>query len=175
MRKYLKSQVGRLWNDIWSDIAATHDVRNYSDLEFRDAIKQRVYFDVVVDENGMLDRNGGRLFAWRGYTFYVDSDGILKSLPQDKRYRYQKPSSKIVRLNGLEYYNHENIWYEVVTEPATKHRSSWFGDYYHDAFGFHVGTAHRTYNEDVVVTKKKQCGKKTIKKINKYLESKQDA
>lgn len=169
MRKYLKSQVGRLWNDIWSDIAAAHDVRNYSDLEFREAIKGQVYFDVIINEDGMYDRKGGRLFAWRGIKFYVDENGILKALPQDKRYRYQKPESKIVRLNGLEYYNHDGIWYEVVTEPSKKYRSMWFGDYYHDVFGFRFGTAHRTYNEDVIITKKKQCGKKIIKKINKHL------
>mgnify|MGYP006055029247 CR=1 FL=1 len=104
MRKYLKSQVGRPWNDIWSDIAATHDVRNYGDMEFREAVKGRVYFDVIINEDGMYDRKGGRLFAWRGDTLYVDADGILKTLPQDKRYRHQKPESKIVRFNGLEYY-----------------------------------------------------------------------
>ena len=98
MHKYLKAQVGRPWNDIWSEIAATHDVRNYSDAEFRDALKGRVHFDVYINEDGMYDRKGGRLYSYRTDEYYVDENGILKVVPKDNRYRYTPPESKICLL-----------------------------------------------------------------------------
>lgn len=178
MHKYLKAQVGRPWNDVWADIAATHDVRNYGEAQFREAAKDEVYFDVYLTEDGMFDRKGGRLYSYRRDTFYVDEDGILKALPQDKRYRYTPPESKIVRLNGLEYYKYDGIWYEVVSRPLKEIRSiklDWLPSlrmYYKDIFGVYHDECQRTYNESIALVSKRQVGKRVIRRINKFLESK---
>lgn len=176
MRKYLKSQVGRKWDDVWSDIAATHDVRNYSDAEFRDAIKSWVHFDVVINEDGMYDRKGGRLYSYRTDEYYVDENGILKIIPKNKRYRYSPPKSKFVRFNGFEYYKHEGLWYEVVTKSVKDiHRlptENWFKFSYVDAFGVPYYNAFSHYKEESVVVTKRAVGKRVIRKINQFLESK---
>lgn len=180
MRKYLKSQVGRPWNDVWADIAATHDVRNYSDAQFREEVKDLVYFDVYINEDGMFDRHGGRIFSYRCGTYYVDAEGILKAIPQDKRYRHVPPESKIIRINGLEYYKHDGIWYEVVTKPLSEIRKinlNWMPGYseryfFKDAFGYYPDECDMYYHEKVACISKRQVGKRVINRINKFLESK---
>lgn len=176
---YLKAQVGRKWDDIWSDIAAMYDIRNYSDAEFRKQIKDEVYFDVTLDEKGMYDRVGGNIRACGRAKYYVDlNDGILKILPQDKRYRYTPPKSKIVRFNGFEYYKHDGIWYEVVSKPLSEiHRInlSWMPEYNHryiykDSFGNEIYDCSAAYNESVALVSKRQVGKKVVRRINDFLE-----
>lgn len=178
MRKYLKSQVGKHWNDVWSDIAATHDVRNYNEAEFRKWAKDYVYFDVYIDEDGVYQRDVGRIHTWRSPGLYVDMEsGILKLLPNDRRYRRQKQESKIVRIDGGEYYKHEGIWYEVVTQPIPQAKmvNDWLSRYsmmyYGDAFGNAYYNATGIYKEPVIVKSKRQVGKRVIRRINKYLES----
>lgn len=175
LKNFIKAQVGRTWDEVWSEISENNDWRVASEDAFRESFKEKIRFDVYVDENGDFQSVDWRGMVWSQWsdTFYVEKDtGILKYIPKTKKRRYIPRESNIVHLNGLEYFKHEGLWYEVVTVSFKEFENYW---YYHwktgDAFNIPSYEAYRYYNEAVRVIRKKQVGKKMIRKINDYLES----
>lgn len=173
MKATLKSCVGQVWEDVWSKISEENDYRVFTEDIFRKEFRDKVRFDVYIDEDGnfqSVDWTG--MTRW-GDTFYVEKDThILKYIPKTKKRRYVPRESNIVHLNGIEYFKHEGLWYEVVTVSFKEFDNYWN---YHwntgDAFSVPSYEAYRYYNEAVRVIRKKQVGKKMIRKINDYLES----
>lgn len=119
--KILRAQVGRPWNDVFSDICR--------DLPFSSSHwKVRDYMSWMVDANCSRDRDGTLLngfgYPVGGGDLYVDPDsGLLlhmedgpKRLPRTQQLPYElidnpeDPSSKFARLAG--------VWYKVRIAQA---------------------------------------------------------
>lgn len=67
LRRWLESQVGRKWDDVWSDLCQRHDRRKWANWKLIEHVKQGVktqptswqrghWWALVVDENGILCR-----------------------------------------------------------------------------------------------------------------------
>jgi len=112
LERWLRSQAGRPWNDVWSEICQVSSLHSGSTRNLRDAVERRVDLHTCLDEDGTLRVNG------RGYEpcgSYVDPDGILRHAERRPRHRRKRtvnedardcgPSRGLRRIDGL--------WYEV--------------------------------------------------------------
>lgn len=163
LRKYLISSCGRPWNDVYSEIAINIGRKHSEGLRH---IKE-AHIDVAThtyrDSNGDIwecDKDGehkiGR-YAWRE-TFYVEPEtGILRCIPvKSHRYRGKSEDPDVIPLDaGTEYRRINGIWYwQQFTEEVVK---------------VFTGTVRGTkYYKDtivIVVVKKRQLGKKELKRL----------
>ncbi len=175
MKATLKAHVGQVWEDVWAKISSENDYRVFTEDVFREEFREKVKFDVYVDDNGDFQSVNWVNMVWSQWsdTFYVEKGTrILKYIPKTKKRRYVPRESNIVSMNNFEYYKHDGLWYEVQTVSLTAFDRHW--KYYWgggDAFGTSPYERYQTYNEDVMVIRKRQVGKKVIRKINDQLES----
>jgi hypothetical protein len=113
LRRYLRKQVGRPWNDVWSEICENN--KDYMGEHLKLHVEWEVITDCWLDENGELTGERGWLF-YRPRLYVHPTTGIL-SFSQGKTYKSKKPEVRIVEMDGMEYYLHEDIWYRVKTNP----------------------------------------------------------
>lgn len=120
VKRYLRSQVGRLWNDVFSDICAVNDPRSKTQYDLREYIRYAVHTNVVLVDGEPQDTDGHSI--WRDHWVHPDT-GILMAAPEYKRRRWsgwrkkfdQVPidaTQKYVRVKGL--------WYLVTFAPFTR-------------------------------------------------------
>jgi hypothetical protein len=142
LRRYLGRQVGRPWNDVYSEISATlapgHTVKEHVRQHIDDFVARKI----TVGCNGELIHVSGRLFGaqhipWR-QDYYVDpNDGILKDSAQlwkalnvDPRpWRKRKPEAdpNIRRLDEMhELRCVDGVWYEIEFHAAPESQASVF-------------------------------------------------
>lgn len=107
---YLESQVGRRWDDIWSEICAHADSRNIRGYHLR----QHVKFAVELHPE---TRRWGR---YEG--LYVDSEGILRNGRRPtrteirRRWRDFKPTTRLGTENPDFWYEKvDGFWYSFET------------------------------------------------------------
>lgn len=135
LRRFLRSNVGRPWNDIWSEICQHN--QDHMGQHLRNHVEGFVYLNVTRQDGNLYSDTGYRINSWSS-VFYVDpDDGILRFIPKPPRKR-TKRISKFVEVNGQKYFYHEGIWYRVRTKPIPKpvkrRRLSLSGNYYDDYF-----------------------------------------
>lgn len=117
IHRYLLAQVGRPWNDVFSDICATNDNRSKNQYDVRDYVRYAVHTNIVIVDGEPQDTDGHSI--WRDLWVHPDT-GILMAVPAEKRYRYrgrrthydQVPidaTHKYVRIDGL--------WFLVTLAP----------------------------------------------------------
>ena len=102
LEKFLESNAGRPWNDVYSEIREHCDTRN---------IRGQHLWEHVI--SSVLRRHPWEIF-WNAY---VDDDGILRYAPKVK---YPRPLPPITRIDI-----DENTWYEYidfVNEDGKKYR-----------------------------------------------------
>lgn len=158
---YLRSSCGRLWNDVYSEIAKVlgnagyalgHIITDHLEVEtdtYRDA-KGRVWAQ---------NKHGVEEIGWNYYRsrFYVEPEtGRLRESPRVERYPKAPvpPPDRIPIANGTEYRKLHGIWYhreftEVEVTTPVKLR---------------YGTRYET-TVVVVSEKKRQLGKKQLKEL----------
>lgn len=173
LRRYLRKQVGRPWNDIWSEIC-----RNNKDF-MGDHLKRHIDYEVernLFIEDGKLFRDNGRPFWDFVDTLYVDPvTGILCLYKAKPKRRLSKVKKTIYSYEGKLYHKHsDGLWYEVTVEDD-KHTAKT------DVFGHShpIGLARSKYCYDyknraaygygVICTSKRQIGKRLIKKLEQLL------
>lgn len=110
LRRYLRKQVGRPWDDVWSEICQ----------EFRGTglqaqhIKQHVKWEVGGVPHSQEPT--GSYFEWHQPSYgvvYVDEEGILRLAPK-RSYRYKKPEYPYYReSDSIEYHNINGNWYRM--------------------------------------------------------------
>lgn len=117
LRRYLRAQVGRLWNDVYSDICARNDNRNKVQAEVREHVSWMVHPNVQLVDGEPRDLDGHHVYR----DFWVHPEtGVLHEVPRGKRYRWsgwrtdweQEPideKTKYVKVDG--------IWYRVTFKP----------------------------------------------------------
>ena len=133
LRRFIRSRVGQLWNDVYSEISQHLSVTNAVQQHVRDHLEDFVCVrtSMVNGEvwcNGRWGRHRPLNEVWT--EFYVDPrDGVLRINQQrvtwDQRYRKAEAARKAdaaakihTGKDGTEYRNVDGIWYEVVWDQV---------------------------------------------------------
>lgn len=123
MRRFLRSRLGKPWNDVYSEICQNADCRSYNGYELRN------WLDYLVDQNckmidGVVYDDRGEVAIenhWR--TFYVHPEtGILEESQGSRRWRPQAPKQTIYELDEQLYHKHFGIWYRVTMKNVPVYR-----------------------------------------------------
>jgi hypothetical protein len=130
LRRFLMSNVGRRWDDVYSEISANLRADNAVQQHVRDHIRDFVAFNVSRGRWGEVFANGYSVRSLEDafYPLYVDpDDGILKKTPDRPRptpYREkvaaEEMKTKRVMDDGTELRKHEGIWYTVTMAEIPK-------------------------------------------------------
>lgn len=111
--KFLRSQVGRKWDDVWSEICEV------TAGETGHAVREWVRGNVEI----LSARHKDRLMpktTWFWNQFFVLDDGILQYQPRH-RYRHERQQDiSTVRVNDKIYHCHNDLWYEIELAPFPK-------------------------------------------------------
>jgi hypothetical protein len=170
---YLLSQVGRPWNDVFSEICQHLPANSLNTSHVRDHIKQFVEINVIMIDDYPHDTEGHSITNRGRYPFayYVHPEtGILCKLKQKQwitRKGYKKPKAGI-NVPGeplKQYHCIDSIWYILTLKPAPKYSS-------HRTQEYDIGYKCRLdYNErvkiyggDLVSMDKRQLNGKEVKK-----------
>jgi len=112
LRRYLERQVGRLWNDVFSEICENINPNSTVQQHVRSHIFNFVEINTYRGNDGNVHAEGTRYFF---HDLYVDpDDGILRGT-QRRRHRYpSKPMEDYISF-GYEraYHRLSGIWFEV--------------------------------------------------------------
>lgn len=161
--RYLQKQVGRPWNDVWSEICSNN--QDFMGDHLRRHVlgyvseKVRIEDDVIID----LERNYP-VYSY-GDRFYVDpSSGILKKVPR-KSFRRSKAVFKIVSMDDMDYFKHDGIWYRVKYRPVSECSSYKRLGYVDDVFG-HTSGFFSAYGRSVYCYWKQQANSKECKRLS---------
>lgn len=190
LRRWLSKQVGRNWDDVWSEICENLSVRNATTAHVRDHADQYVEKNCIIDEEGRicdsvgLPLHGSRY--WKGW--YVDPvDNTLREAPSYERYVREVKKKWVEGKDDKHcYYLIKGIWYEVGFEPYPAYRradplvpyryqnnpnrvhdmviaATWEnGDYR----GSSEDDCNRRHGEKIYAATKRQLSKKEIRKFN---------
>jgi hypothetical protein len=162
LQRYLHKQIGRPWNDVWSEICQTIPNGGVSLSHARDHI-----FDFVdLHNNGI---QGGYQM------YYVNPDGILVAHSAKPRSRPQKGQSQGIVKNVNTQYHFRNGWFELELNQLssmllrTRAEAVHFGQYdcwlKLSAVYTNTNLFWRTYGDYKFCVAKRQLNKKEIKKL----------
>lgn len=158
--RYLVKQVGRKWDDVYSEICTNFSHKSVVQSHLRDHVNDIVSMDIIMIDGHPYYRSYNRpikLESWRYDGLYVDpTDGILKKVkPQQRRKYKHKPFG--VKINNKLYVRVNNVWYEFLLGPRKTR--------------IYLPDSPFDYTElsiwgNSVVVGKKQLNKKEIKELN---------
>jgi len=124
LRRWLRSNCGRSWNKVYSEICTGLTVRSATSAHVRDHAEAYVLKDtrliqgVVCDSKGEPINNGS--WRWHYQPFYVDPrDGTLRQAPRRKR-RQGEPQEPdhVDGKDPLHQYRLLNgVWFEIEFAP----------------------------------------------------------
>lgn len=121
LRRYLQANVGRPWNDIYSEVRACIDPRSDAGWYALQHLKWIVETQVEVIDGEVYPTRGHYLYR----KFYIHPEsGILCSTTPFKKKKRQIPIT-VVKINGdADYYEKVNgIWYHFLMEfPPQEYR-----------------------------------------------------
>lgn len=148
---YLRDNVGRPWNDIYSEICAVADYRSSNGRHLRECIDY-----MVISEAELLVRLGRR---WGGHywEFYEDSNGILRRYDNKARYRYRPqhdPDNCVI--DGKPYTRINDCWFEGCYKQIMETYRAW---------NFVKGDWSNFVREKTIVTSVRQLNKKELKQL----------
>ena len=136
LRRFVAKHVGRLWDDVYSEISAKLDASSTVKQHVRDHLKDFVSVKTYRTEDGQLwaaGRYGPTPIYYRD--FYVDENGILrdgrppettKKLTYKERHAKAEWEWKRV-IGGVTYEKEDGIWYRVVRTEKTYMRTYYQG------------------------------------------------
>ena len=121
----LEKQVGRPWNDVWSEICSQADSRSFRGWHLRKVVKWNIIFDAISEDGKVYHSSwgyGNRLELYPGTLYVCPETGILKSYdrPKEKiKYSPWRVEKKLIdETSG--YYKLRGIWYYLEIEEIDK-------------------------------------------------------
>lgn len=99
LKRYLRSQVGRPWNKVWSEVCEDNDSRSTVQDHVRLHVEDFVHIRVVVDRNGDLR---GQVGHWGGYLrkigrgelYVCPKSGLLRELGKSAHRKSKRKRKK---------------------------------------------------------------------------------
>ena len=83
LKSYLKSQVGRPWDIVWSEVSQNLPASGVLNIHIRDHIEDFVTLDVEKIDGVFFNSKGNAIT----YPEFIVYNGILRLLPDSKKYR----------------------------------------------------------------------------------------
>jgi hypothetical protein len=189
---FLQSRVGRLWNDVYSEIREHLGPDSAVQMHVVQHVKQGVVTDTVIVDGkvGYYGKYGRGFLSLEGTSnyklFYVHPlTGILCVTPvkRQKYPRKDRPESVIQISEKIQYRYIDNVWYWVRLDRIPKALGIPSRYYYSlNPLEFdHVGDIlfkdglrswQRKYqygNEFFYAVEKRQCGRRELKQIKRIL------
>src|SRR5262245_14343424 len=116
LRRWLRSNCGRPWNEVYAEICQNLRVDNATQAHVRDHADKFVLKDTRLEGGRVCDSKGRPVTGWRWQPFYVDPrDGTLRESPPLTRYQHEAKGKDCVE--GKDYRHQyrlvNGIWYEV--------------------------------------------------------------
>lgn len=186
LRRYLNSQVGRQWNDVYSDICLKNDHRGKTQRDLLELVAYMVHDNVTMVEGEPRAVSGFSI--WRDFWVHPDT-GALMAAPQHKRYRwrgFKKNFEQVDADSTHKYVKINNIWFLVSFAPfdrfefeeAKKKAAKDFRLFIHDVVfreelpGDYDSARRKLEHEwgaAVFASAKRQLGKRQVRKVNQML------
>ncbi len=131
LRGYLRKQVGRPWNDVFSELSRTLDRRSITGLHIWDHVQWEVTLHAHIAADGTVwtkRRYWSEMYQLDRDDLYVHPvDGLLKAATKNasRRYRYRKPKTTKIDLapdcwldqvEGIWYRFDRRTWMEATPE-----------------------------------------------------------
>lgn len=181
--RFLCKQVGRPWNDVYSEIRERINAKSAVQLHILQHLKQYVELHVILDEDGKPWKENG--YSFRGYEvnglYVCPKTGLLK---ENNLLSWKKGSSKpdpnYITIDDETYVKSEHGWFEIELTPCprtyVRNPSGTFGRRYNvvskephwDALHKKLMTVtelHSFYRRDVRCIAKRSLNKKELKKL----------
>lgn len=132
--KWLESKVGQPWEHVYSDLCFILRQQDKVNHRIKDCILKWVVSPYGEIINGQLvDEKGERISSYRGPTFYVDKNGILKVHYQKRTKEKPKFINEFILDETHSYKLHKELWYWVKFAPVkrwSKLHNFYIYDYY---------------------------------------------
>lgn len=148
LRKYLRRQVGRPWNDVWSEICKTLDRRSTTGNHVFEHIGWEVELHTYLGDDGIVYESKS---SYRGTPLKADGlfvhpeTGILTWIKPRRWNRLRpKKDENLHEKDGIKYHRIDGIWYEEIVKEI-------------DWFDLYLGHTKRT------VYSKRQLPKKELR------------
>lgn len=147
LRKFLRSHLGRNWDEVWSEICKQADNRSPVGHQLRQHITNMVEFPVLGDDGKLYTEYAHDIFhevsEYHG-GFYVDPRN-KKLCEVTKISRHKKEEKqRVFKLDEKYYFEHDGIWYRVkmVEIPDSRWDSRW-SLHIHDEFAAATNVDYR--------------------------------
>lgn len=168
LRRLLRSQVGKPWNDTHSKLCRSLDSRTMVGRHVLDHLWDYVERHVELVDGVPCRKHGsyyGSLQLTESYRpqYYVHPQtGLLCAVPSKSRKQKPKVSKDILRISSKEEYRRINeVWYRISFEPLQ-------GTAARDVLlkvQITPQEALNIYGKCIYAATKKQCGKRELKQI----------
>lgn len=135
LRRFLDQQVGRPWNDVYSEICEHLDTSSTVKQHVRDHIKDYVAVSTYYTEDGQLMGSGRWGPSPVSHSNYYVHDGILKSVKEDSYRTQSKNRMKINddriwetrrEIDGIVYEKIKGVWFRILKTYQT-YMQSYYG------------------------------------------------
>ena len=126
LRRFLVKQVGRRWNDVFSEICVGNDARSKVKFDVRDRALSCVDTVTWLGDDGRRYTNSiiGPLCIGAGDLF-VDEDGILRRCDEPRSWRHrwkstdQETEKTVVKIDDWRMHHKlDGLWFEVFYKPV---------------------------------------------------------
>jgi len=189
LRRYLASQVGRKWDDVYSEICAVNDHRSKTQRDLLEAIDGIVERHITIVDGEPKDSLGYSVWS-RDFWVHPET-GILMAPPPAKRYRWRgwrKEFNQVPIDQNTRYVQVGGVWYLCTFAPfeAAPYRAfvgqaRWdkrgvvYDGCFREELSWSYDKARETLSREwgacVYVAHKRQLGSKEAKKVQAQWEA----
>lgn len=172
--RFLLSCVGRLWNDVYSEMRSILKADSAIQSHVMDHANWMIEKNVTVKGNAVYDYHGFRLYWSHHNQLYIHpTTGILSLLPKENKSSLRKDPLEYVQIAQNKYMKINGIWYQV--EYSDKPSSIYYCSRQEFLSRLNeptisIKTDHKWRTKRVIIKSKRQLNKKEIKslKLNEY-------
>lgn len=166
---FLRKNVGRPWDKVYSELSAGLDKRKTTGMHIFQHVKDMVATDCYCGPDGRVYH-----LQWSqerevtGLYVHPRTGLLCEVSPQMRRRREQQEAAKFLRVSDhLGYQKHDNIWYRVKLEPRFVRWSGGRRPVIWDIFLKKQVTLD--YGQHWIALEKRQCGRREMEEIRRLL------
>lgn len=127
LRRFLESRVGKVWDDVYSEIRSHADYRSFKGHHLLEWLERTVELHAKFIDGDICDSRGVQLTGrWMG-EFYVHPEKGTLEVIKTNRWHPPAPGQKVFEVDKKLYYKDNDIWYrvEMTLVPKVVGGNSW--------------------------------------------------